>query len=271
MNLITLLSILTVFFASLSIYLMKSYRRLKLLKQRVYLASKAKSLFMQKLAYEFRNPLNGITGFSEMLESGYFGELAHKQQECVHDIYICGNQLQSLVKDLIDLSKGENGVIELIETSTPLASLIEKAMEEIKSKISSNRIRVLIDLEPNNYEIIGDQNKLTQAFKNVIDNAVKFSLKGGQVTIKQSNIQGKFVKISIADSGIGMNKDELDTIFLFPDDTRKAKSLNNGLGMGMPLTKFFIELHNGIVKVDSEDKLGTTVTILLPEAAVKHT
>ena len=66
-----------------------------------------------------------------------------------------------------------------------------------------------------------------------------------------------------------MNQDILDTLFLFPDDTKKTKSLNNGLGMGMPLAKLFIELHGGIIEVDSEDKIGTTIAILIPESRLK--
>lgn len=270
MYLLIILVGLTAFFALLCIYLVKNYISLKIEKQKILLASKAKSLFMQKLAYEFRNPLNGIAGFSEMLEAGYFGELSPKQQERVHDIYICGNQLQTLVKDLIDLSKGESGVIELIETSTPLITIIDKAIEEVTTKITSNQIRILTDLVPENCQIIGDQNKLVQVFKHIIDNAVKFSIKGGQVTIKKSSMQGKFLKICIADSGLGMNKDELDTLFLFPDDDRKTKSLNNGLGLGMPLAKLFIEQHGGVIEVDSEENLGTTVSILIPEIRLKY-
>ncbi|WP_039455644.1 ATP-binding protein [Candidatus Jidaibacter acanthamoebae] len=269
MNFIIILLILSAVFVLLNIYLIKSYLNLKLSNQKILLASKAKSLFMQKLAYEFRNPLNGIAGFSEMLEAGYFGELSPKQQERVHDIYTCGNQLQSLIKDLIDLSKGESGMVELIETGTNLSVIIDKAIDGLKTKISSNKIRILTDLEPIDCQIMGDQNKLVQVFRNIIDNAVKFSLKGGQVTIKQSSIQDKFLKICIADSGIGMNQDILDTLFLFPDDTKKTKSLNNGLGMGMPLAKLFIELHGGIIEVDSEDKIGTTIAILIPESRLK--
>jgi two-component system cell cycle sensor histidine kinase PleC len=258
----------TILLVALTLYLGKLLYEYKIHRQKALVSSKAKSLFIQKIAYELRNPLNGIIGFSEMLEAGYFGELSPKQQERVHDIYLCGVQLQSLVKDFISLSKGESGVIELIETSATLSLIIEKTIEELKNKIDSNKLRILTDLHDANLIFKCDQNKLIQAFKNIIDNAIKFSPKSSQLTIKQHQIQGKNLRISFADSGIGMTQDELDTIFLFPDDTRKAKSLN-GLGMGLPLAKLFIELHEGTIEVDSEEKLGTTVTVILPESRLK--
>jgi two-component system cell cycle sensor histidine kinase PleC len=252
------------------IYLVKRLRELKKQIQETTLASRAKSLFMHKLAYEFRNPLNGIVGFTEMLESGFFGELSPIQQERIHDIYICGAQLENLIKDLIDLSKGESGNIEMIETSAPLSTIVDNAIKELKTKIESHRIRILMDLGPNDFEIRGDYKKLVQVFKNVIENAVKFSSRGGQVTIKQSNLQGKYLKVSIADSGMGISPEELSSIFLLPDDIRKTKSLNNGLGMGLPLARLFLNLHGCLIEVDSEEKLGTTVTICIPETRLKH-
>jgi len=251
----------------LTLYISKMILNINESKHKAIISSKAKSFLMQKIAYEFRNPLNGIIGFCQMLEAGDFGELNPKQQERIQDIYQCGIQLENLVRNYIDLSKAESGIIELIETLISVNNLIEKAIEELKGKIKANEIRILMDIENPNLKIFCDQKKLIHVLKSIIDNAIKFSPKSGQVTIRQSN-SNKQLRLSISDSGAGMSSYELDLIFLFPDDNKKAKNLN-GLGMGMPLAKLFVELHGGNIIIDSEEKLGTTVTITVPEYRIK--
>jgi signal transduction histidine kinase len=228
------------------------------------LCSKAKSHFMHKGAYEFRNPLNGIIGFSEMLNSGMFGQLNDKQKERVHDIHLCGLHIQQIVRDLLDLEKGRSGALELIKSKVKVQRLIDKVVAELQHKVDLNGVRILQDIATPEQIIYCDQSKIMQALRHVLDNAIKFSPNGGQVTLTQILRRGgQYVEFVISDSGIGMTPYEQDMALCFPDDVEKVEHFA-GLGIGGPIAKLFIELHNGRMLLESEEGLGTTVYITLP-------
>ncbi len=230
--------------------------------------SLAKSFFIERMGYELKNSLNGVIGFSQMLETEFFGSLNHKQKERVRDIFNSGVQMQNLVNDFLDLSRGKTGKIELVETEFEFVDLIDKAIENIRYKIKANEIHLVTHFNHPNVKIKGDKAKLIQVLKNVIDNAIKFSNKGAQLTITDKKQEKKDLVISISDSGKGMSIDEMLNAFDFPDSDREVSG-PYGVGLGLPLAKLFIEMHGGSVWLESEENIGTTVFIRIPKRRIR--
>jgi signal transduction histidine kinase len=137
-----------------------------------------------------RNSLNGVIGFSQMLETEFFGNLNHKQKERIRDIYNSGMQMQSLVNDFLDLARGKSGSVELVETEFKFQDLIDKTIESIQYKLNANQIHLVTHFNYPKTVIRGDKAKLMQVLRNVIDNSIKFSNKGAQLTITDKK-QGK--------------------------------------------------------------------------------
>ncbi len=227
----------------------------------------AKSFFIERMGYELRNSLNGVIGFSQMLETEFFGNLNHKQRERVRDIHNSGLQMQSLVNDFIDLARGKTGKIELIETEFKIRELVDKTIESIKYKLDANNIHLVQHFNYPNVKIVGDKAKLMQVLRNVIDNAIKFSNRGAQLTLTDQNHAKKGVVIVVSDSGKGMSLDEMLNAFDFPDTDREISG-PYGVGLGLPLARLFMEMHGGNISIDSEEKVGTTVAIRIPAKRV---
>ncbi len=249
------------YFIGYIIYLKRSIKRLEEISQ-------TKSFFIQKIYYELRNPLNGVIGFSQMLLSNYFGELTVKQKERIKDINKCGVEIQNLIIEFLDLSKGKNGNLELMETDVPIGELINKITEQVDYNVKVNNVNLVTHITSPDISIYCDKNKLVTAIKNLLDNAIKFSAKDSQVTFSQY-LKGNFLEIIISDTGIGMTEEELASAFLFPDDIRKVKN-TNGIGIGIPTAKLFITLHGGKLSLESKKELGTTAKIKLPIRRIKH-
>ena len=143
------------------------------------LASQAKSEFLANMSHELRTPLNAIIGFSEMINSGYFGPLNAKQKERVHDINLCGSHLLQLINDILEFSKGEAGKLELVEERVDLSEIVEECTRIMSSKIKGKGIELVLENEPNLPLIWGDKRKIRQVLLNLISNAVKFTPEGG--------------------------------------------------------------------------------------------
>jgi two-component system cell cycle sensor histidine kinase PleC len=223
----------------------------------------AKSFFIERLGYELRNSLNGVIGFSQMILSEYFGPINHKQKDRLNDIYFSGMTMQTMLNDFIDLSKGEAGKITLLESEFKIHDLLGNVLESFDSKIKANKIHLVHHVSHPNITVHADKIKIAQVLKNVIDNAIKFSDKGGQLTISDKKQRNGDLKLSISDSGKGMTLDQILEAFEFPD-LNKQLSGPYGVGVGLPLAKLFIELHGGIIAIDSEKEIGTTVTVTIP-------
>ncbi len=232
--------------------------------EHVQKGSLAKSFFIERMGYELKNSLNGVIGFSQMLETEFFGNLNHKQKERVRDIYNSGIQMQSLVNDFLDLARGKTGKIELVETKFTLQDLIDKTIESIHYKLKANQIHLVTHFNYPELVVKADKAKLMQVLRNVIDNAIKFSNKGAQLTIADKKQEKNDLVISISDSGKGMSVDEIVNAFDFPDSDREISG-PYGVGLGLPLAKLFIEMLEGDIWIESEENIGTTIFIKIPK------
>lgn len=252
------------FFATI---MSKQMQRVQSSEETAVLASQAKSEFLANMSHELRTPLNAIIGFSEMLDSGYFGKLNSKQKERVTDINLCGYHLLELINDVLEFSKGEAGKIELRQEKMHIANIIDECIRIMNERAKLQGVKIEKKFKDNLPSLYADSRKIKQVILNLLSNAVKFTQKNGKITIScYVNNDGNFV-LSVADTGIGMD----------PEDIPKALSVfgqvhseikYGGTGLGLPLCKMFAELHGGKLDMESEKGVGTTVYVTLPSARV---
>jgi PAS domain S-box-containing protein len=228
-------------------------------------SSLAKSDFLANMSHELRTPLNSIIGFSEVLEDRMFGEINLKQQEYVDNILSSGRHLLSLINDILDLSKVESGKMELTLSTFSLRESLDVALAMIKVKALKDRIDIHLDLAPEaEVRIVADQRKLKQILFNLLSNAIKFTHEGGTVDLGVV-IDGGFIEITVADTGIGIRETDIAKLFLPFTQLESAYTKEfQGTGLGLALTRRLVELHGGRIWVKSEFGSGSRFSFTIP-------
>ena len=227
-------------------------------------ANKHKSDFLANMSHELRTPLNAIIGFSEVLIDRMFGELNEKQADYLNDIHESGKHLLSLINDILDLSKIEAGRMELELATFDLPSAISNAMTLIRERAQRHGITLGIEVDERLGDFQADERKFKQILLNLLSNAVKFTPDGGRVDVG-ATMNGSSVEFAVRDTGIGIAPEDQAAVFeefkqVGRDYTRKAE----GTGLGLALTKRFIELHGGEIRVESALGKGSTFIFTLP-------
>jgi len=230
-------------------------------------ANRHKSEFLANMSHELRTPLNAIIGFSEMLKEQLFGDLNEKQLEYAEDIHSSGHHLLSLINDILDLAKVEAGRMELELSEFALPSAIESAMTLVKERAARHGIALESEIDDRLDCFVGDERKFKQILLNLFSNAVKFTPEGGRIGVA-AGISDGTVEISVSDTGIGISPEDQMSIF---EEFRQARGdgrgKSEGTGLGLTLTKRFVELHGGTIRVESEVGKGSTFTFTLPEGS----
>lgn len=227
-------------------------------------ASRHKSEFLANMSHELRTPLNAIIGFSEVLLEKMFGELNDKQDEYLQDIYSSGTYLLSLINDILDLSKIEAGKLELELGLFDLRQLLENSLVMIKERALSHGITLSLDIADDVDALLGDERKAKQILFNLLSNAVKFTPDKGQVGIKASKA-GNWAQIAVWDTGVGIDPEDQERIFEeFQQIGDPLIGKSEGTGLGLALTRKFVELHGGSIWVESTPGQGSTFTFTMP-------
>jgi signal transduction histidine kinase len=227
-------------------------------------ANKHKSDFLANMSHELRTPLNAIIGFSEVLIERMFGEVNEKQADYLKDIHESGKHLLSLINDILDLSKIEAGRMDLEISTFDLPSALSNAMTLVRERAQRHGIALGLDVDPRLGEFRADERKFKQIVVNLLSNAVKFTPDGGRVDVN-ARLDTDKVEIAVKDTGIGIAPEDHAAVFeefkqVGRDYTRKAE----GTGLGLALTKRFVELHGGGIRLESAPGKGSTFTITLP-------
>jgi signal transduction histidine kinase len=240
-------------------------------------ANRMKAQFLANMSHELRTPLNSVIGFSEMLLIGALGTLPDQQRDALETISRNGRHLLGLVNDVLDLSKVEAGRMELHLTQTDVRALIGDVITGMESLIQAKGHRVAVDLGDAPLLITADEMRVRQVLFNLLSNAVKFTAGGGQVSVRAGQrrtmlpvpggrrIEREVVWVSVADTGIGISKDDVPR--LFTEFTQVDASFSRrfeGTGLGLALCKRFVEMHGGVIGVESAPARGSTFWIELP-------
>ena len=232
--------------------------------QQLEAANRHKSEFLASMSHELRTPLNAIIGFSEVLHERMFGDLNDKQAEYIHDIVESGRHLLSLINDILDLSKVEAGRMELELTSFSFPGALEDALLLMRERASRHGIALDLVVDDKLGDFVADERKVKQILLNLLSNAVKFTPEGGRITV-QGAVVDSGAEVSVSDTGVGIAPADQAAIFeefrqVGGDGTRRRE----GTGLGLALTKRFVELHGGRIGVTSEVGKGSTFTFWLP-------
>lgn len=226
-------------------------------------ATRHKSEFLANMSHELRTPLNAVIGFSEVLLERMFGEINQKQEEYLRDILGAGRHLLALINDILDLAKIESGQMELDLGIVDLPAVLNSTFILIRERAKRHGIHLSLDIDHRLGRFTVDERKLKQVLLNLLSNAVKFTPDGGTVSLKAVR-QEEGVEISVIDTGIGIEPEFqqkiFDEFFQVGDPLRK----HEGTGLGLAVTKKYIELHGGQIRVHSGKGQGSTFVLTLP-------
>jgi signal transduction histidine kinase len=226
-------------------------------------ASRHKSEFLANMSHELRTPLNAIIGFSEVLTERMFGELNEKQDEYLRDIYSSGQHLLSLINDILDLSKIEAGRMELELSDFHLPTAIDNALILVRERATRRGITLGHSVDERLGAIRGDERKVKQVLLNLLSNALKFTPEGGRIDVRAVPHDG-VAEISVTDTGVGIAPEDQEAVFEEFRQVGTADKKVEGTGLGLALSRKFIELHGGRIWVESEVGKGSTFRFTLP-------
>ena len=258
-------------------------------KELVEKSNHTKSVFLANMSHELRTPLNHIIGFTELVMDKNFGELNDIQEEYLGDVLTSGKHLLSLINDILDLSKIEAGKVELEASPFNLKILLENSFTMIKEKAMKHGIQLSMDIDGISETITADERKLKQIIYNLLSTAVKFTPDGGEIRLSSSLAHSKkiidqiesypcrlsaadfelhqdWAQISVQDTGVGFKPEDAGRIFFPFEQLDSSKNRRYpGTGLGLSLTKQFIELHGGRIWAESEGEgQGSTFHIVIP-------
>lgn len=229
------------------------------------MANRAKSEFLTNMSHELRTPLNAIIGFSEIIKNESFGPLANDSyKEYIDEIHKGGKNLLHIINEILDISRIEVRARELNESTVSIPAVMNVCSSLLESKAHANQIDI-VNLLENVPDIIGEERAMKQIFTNVLSNAIKFTPRGGRVTIRNEVTQAGDLSISFADTGVGLDVDEIKkALSPFGQVGSTLDTENAGTGLGLTLVKSLIELHDGKLDIFSQKGMGTTVTVQIP-------
>jgi PAS domain S-box-containing protein len=228
-------------------------------------ANKHKSQFLANMSHELRTPLNAILGFSELLGDDTTGKYdASTRSRFLAQIHTGGVHLLSLINDILDLSKVDAGQMVMTFNQTSAADSIQDVLATVEPFARTKEIT--LDAKPDpGLNLIADAGKLKQMLLNLVSNAIKFTPRGGRVSVA-ARLVGPWVEFAVTDTGIGIAEADLGRLFTeFQQLDSGPGRKQEGTGLGLALTKRFAELHGGSVRVESHPGKGSTFIVRLPK------
>jgi signal transduction histidine kinase len=249
--------------SALAIQNARLFREIEQKSRELEAASRHKSEFLANMSHELRTPLNAIIGFAEVLSERMFGDLNEKQDEYLKDIHASGQHLLSLINDILDLSKIEAGRMELEVTEFDLPMTIDNALMLVRERAGRRSIALHMTVDERLGEVQADERKIRQVLLNLLSNAIKFTPEGGRIEVRAAPVDGS-VEISVTDTGVGIAPEDQEAVFEEFRQVGTAEKKVEGTGLGLALSRKFIELHDGKIWVESEVGAGSTFTFTVP-------
>ena len=250
--------------AAIAIQNARLFREIEEKSRQLEVANKHKSDFLANMSHELRTPLNAIIGFSEVLLEKLFGDINDKQDDYLKDIHSSGKHLLTLINDILDLSKIEAGRMELEPSSFDLANAISNALTLVRERAQRHGIALSQAVDPALGEIVADERKFKQILINLLTNAVKFTPDGGRIDVTARRMD-RHAEIAVRDTGIGIAAQDQAVVFEeFRQVGRDYTNKQEGTGLGLALTRKFVELHGGTITLESAPGKGSTFTFTIP-------
>ena len=246
-------------------------------------ATRLKSEFLANMSHELRTPLNAIIGFSDLILSGGLGEISHEQRDLLEAVLRNGRHLLDLINSVLDLSKIEAGRMTLALAGTDLREAITEAVADTASLRTAKRQDCEVNLDDGPLQIVADGVRVRQILINLLSNASKFTPAEGRVTLRavrtnaplpvpsdragdQSKLASRdAVWVAVSDTGIGIQPEDMHKLFQeFSQVDSSASRQQQGTGLGLALSRRFVELHGGTIGAESVYGTGSTFWFILP-------
>jgi signal transduction histidine kinase len=234
-------------------------------------ASRAKSNFLAAMSHELRTPLNAILGFADIMRQGLFGPIGNaRYADYIDGIVKSGQHLLSLINDVLDMSRVEAGKLELTEAVLDVSQAVDEAIDLVNVTADGKGVRLRRAIPAALPQLQADARLLRQMLLNLLSNAIKFTPEGGHVEIASAILTDGSLAIRVNDSGMGMTDHQLKRVFepFSQGDSLRAREVG-GSGLGLPITRRLIELHDGQIHLSSRKSAGTTATLIFPASRVR--
>jgi cell cycle sensor histidine kinase DivJ len=216
------------------------------------------------MSHELRTPLNAIIGFSEMLTNEEIDLPAERKQEHARLINESGRHLLAVVNGILDMSKMESGNFEITPEPCAPGEVVTNCCDILALKAKSAGVELNVRVPPTLPEVVADRRAMSQILINLVSNAIKFTDRGGRVTVSAS-IEAGALKLAIEDTGIGIGADDLPRLGeAFFQARASYDRRHDGTGLGLSIVTGLVKLHGGMTEIRSKLGVGTCVTVRLP-------
>ncbi len=233
-------------------------------------ANVAKSRFLATMSHELRTPLNAVLGFSEVMSREVMGPLANPvYKDYAGSIHHSGTHLLNLINEILDLSRIEAGRYDFVEESMRLVDIVDDCRRLLKLKAEAKGLAVHVDFDDTLPPIRADERAIRQICLNLMSNALKFTPRGGAVAliVEESETGGQ--RLRVRDNGPGIPADEIPKVLeAFGQGSLAHRTAEGGTGLGLPIVRSLVELHDGRFELKSELRRGTEAIVELPVVRV---
>ena len=239
-------------------------------------ANAAKSAFLSRMSHDIRTPINGIVGMIDIARKNL--KNSDKVEECFVKIDVAANHLLTILSDMLNMSKLENGDIEFVEEKINLKELLNECVDDIENMSYSGGIEIIKNIDKLKHPyVIGSPLHLRQVFMNILNNAIRYNEKDGMVRVELEEFENDSqedkatYRFVISDTGIGMSPEFVEILFEpFSQEHQSARTTFQGSGLGMSIVKGIVDKLGGTISVDSKEGIGTTISIVLTMPVSEH-